>query len=90
MSAVIKIWVNRYSTIQNTDHFKLGDMYRRDVLTILVLFIGSIDAYSDNGKICPRNLILNGTNLITNYRKQILVMGITHLGCQACRNQAVR
>jgi hypothetical protein len=34
--------------------------------------------------------VVNGTNLITNYRQQILVLGVTHLGCQACRNQAIR
>jgi len=65
-------------------------MYRQEFLVVFVLYIVSISAYPDNEKICPRNLVLNGTNLITDYRKQILVMGITHLGCQACRNQAVR
>jgi hypothetical protein len=65
-------------------------MYRQVVLVVFVFCVGSICGYSDNGKVCPRNLVLNGTNLITNYRKQILVMGVTHLGCQACRNQAIR
>jgi len=65
-------------------------MYRQAILTVFVLFIGSISGYSDIGKICPRNLIINGTNLITNYRQQILVLGVTHQGCQACRNQAIR
>ena len=69
-------------------------MYREGILAAAVvvvgLFIGAIDAYPDKGKVCPRNLVVNGTNLITNYRQQILVMGITHLGCQACRNQAIR
>jgi hypothetical protein len=65
-------------------------MYRQEVLIAFVLFIVSIGAYPDNGNVCVRNLVINGTNLITNYRKQILVMGISHLGCQACRNQAVR
>ncbi len=65
-------------------------MYRQEVLIVFVLFIVSIGAYPDKGKVCPRNLTINGTNLITNYRQQILVMGITHLGCQACRNQAIR
>jgi hypothetical protein len=65
-------------------------MYRQEVIALLVLFIVSIHANPDKGKVCPRNLISNGTNLITDYRKQILVMGITHLGCQACRNQAIR
>ena len=65
-------------------------MYRQDVLVIFVLFTISINAYLHNQKFCLRHLIINGTNLTTNYRKQILVMGITHLGCQACRNQAVR
>ncbi|CAF1356243.1 unnamed protein product [Adineta steineri] len=65
-------------------------MYRQEALTVFILFIISINANPDKGKICMKNLIINGTNLITNYRKQILVMGITHLGCQACRNQAIR
>lgn len=68
-------------------------MYREGVLTTvvaIVLLISTVDAYPDKGKVCPRNLIVNGTNLITNYRQQILVLGVTHLGCQACRNQAVR
>ena len=68
-------------------------MYREGVLTAvvaIVLLIATVDAYPDKGKVCPRNLIVNGTNLITNYRQQILVLGVTHLGCQACRNQAVR
>ena len=65
-------------------------MYRQVALTVLALFIVTINAYSENGKICQRNLVLNGTNLIKDYRRQILVMGITHLGCQACRNQAIR
>jgi hypothetical protein len=65
-------------------------MYRQEALTVFVLFIVSICGYPDKGKICPHNFVINGTNLITNYRKQILVMGITHLGCQACRNQAIR
>lgn len=65
-------------------------MYRQEVLTVFVLFIVSIYAYPEKGKICPYNLVINGTNLITNYRKEILVLGVTHLGCQACRNQAIR
>ena len=67
-------------------------MHRLGVLTaaLLLVVIVSIDAYRENEKVCLRNLLINGTNLITNYRKQILVVGISHLGCQACRNQAVR
>ena len=75
------------------DHFKLGNMYRQKILAIFVLFIVviSIAAYSaKNEKICSQNFMINGTNLVTNYRKQVLVIGVTHLGCQACRNQAIK
>ncbi len=65
-------------------------MYRQEALVVFILFLGLIGAYPDKGKVCPRNLVVNGTNLITNYRQQILVLGVTHLGCQACRNQAIR
>jgi hypothetical protein len=65
-------------------------MHREEVLIVCVFLVISISAYQDNGKFCARNLVLNGTNLITNYRRQILVLGVTNLGCQACRNQAVR
>jgi hypothetical protein len=65
-------------------------MYRQEVLAIFILFLSLIGAYPDKGKVCPRNLVVNGTNLITNYRQQVLVLGVTHLGCQACRNQAMR
>lgn len=68
----------------------LRNMYRQVGFILLTLVIISIHGYSDNGRFCPRNLILNGTNLLTNYRRQILIIGITHLGCQACRNQAIR
>ncbi|CAF0993360.1 unnamed protein product [Rotaria sordida] len=66
-------------------------MYRQKILAIFVLFIVSIAAYpAKNEKICSQNFMINGTNLVTNYRKQVLVIGVTHLGCQACRNQAIK
>ncbi|UJR21512.1 hypothetical protein I4U23_024598 [Adineta vaga] len=65
-------------------------MYRQEVLVLLILCLVSIQANPDRGLVCIRNLKINGTNLITDYRKQILVLGVTHLGCQACRNQAIR
>ena len=65
-------------------------MFRQKIFFVLILIITSIVAERDRKKTCIHNLVINGTNLITSYRKQILVMGITHLGCQACRNQAVR
>ena len=72
-------------------HFKLTNMYRQEALTIIVVLVMlSIDAYPHHENICFHNVIINGTNLLTNYRKQVLVIGISHLGCQACRNQAVR
>ena len=57
---------------------------------MLLVLIVSIDALNDNRRICVRNLIINGTQLMNNRSQQILVIGISHLGCQACRNQAVR
>lgn len=65
-------------------------MYRQEALAVFILCLTLIGAYPDKGKVCPKNLIVNGTNLITSYRQQILVLGVTHLGCQACRNQAIR
>lgn len=65
-------------------------MRRQEVLLLVVFAVVPVHAYPEKSKICPHNMVVNGTNLISQYRKQILVMGITHLGCQACRNQAVR
>lgn len=65
-------------------------MLRQEALLLAFCFIGIVNAYSDKGKVCPKNFVVNGTNLITNYRHQILVLGVTHQGCQACRNQAIR
>ncbi|CAF4647539.1 unnamed protein product, partial [Rotaria socialis] len=64
-------------------------MFGQKTLGLFMLFIISIGAYPSNQKLCSNNLKINGTNLITYNRKQVLVVGISHLGCQACRNQAV-
>lgn len=90
MSAVMKIEVDEYFHNLCTDHFKLGNMYRQEILILLVLVIVSINAYPSAEKLCSLNLKINGTSLITFYRNQALVIGISHLGCQACRNQAIR
>ncbi|CAF5050011.1 unnamed protein product, partial [Rotaria magnacalcarata] len=65
-------------------------MFGQKTLGLFMLFIVSIGAYPNNQKLCSNNLKINGTNLITSNRKQVLVVGISHLGCQACRNQAVK
>ncbi|CAF0722442.1 unnamed protein product [Adineta ricciae] len=65
-------------------------MHRQQVVALFLVCFVSIQANPDRGLVCLRNFVVNGTNLLTSYRKQILVVGVTHLGCQVCRNQAVR
>jgi hypothetical protein len=59
-------------------------------LLFALVFVIVADAYREKEQVCARHFTINGTQLMSNNRQQILVMGISHLGCQACRNQAVR
>lgn len=78
------------------DHLRLR--YRRktmhwqtiQALWVLLACLVEIDAYPEPEKMCSQKLVINGTHLVNNFPRQMLVMGISHLGCQACRNQAVR
>lgn len=56
----------------------------------VLISIVNIDSYNPKEKLCANRLYINGTRLINQPRQQALVLGISHLGCQACRNQAVR
>lgn len=65
-------------------------MYRQKILFVLILLIISIVAHGERKKTCIHNLIVNGTNLLTSYRKQLLLVGITNLNNQSSRIQANR
>lgn len=56
---------------------------------VSLLFI-SIVAQRDKKKTCIHNLLLDGTNLITTHRKQLLVIGITDFSNASSRAQANR
>ena len=57
---------------------------------LVSLLIISIVAQRDKKKTCIHNLLLDGTNLITTHRKQLLVVGITDFSNSSSRVQANR
>jgi hypothetical protein len=65
-------------------------MYRQKFFFVFILLIIAIVAHGDRKKICIRNLVINGTNLITGHRKKLLVLGITNFNNQSSRIQANR
>jgi hypothetical protein len=65
-------------------------MYRTTRLFLFSLFIISIVSQREKKKTCIHNLIINGTNLLTSHRKQLLVVGITNFNNQSSRIQANR
>ncbi len=65
-------------------------MYRQKFFFVFILIIISIAAQSDKKKICIRNLVINGTNLMTGHRKKLLVLGFTNFNNQSSRTQANR
>jgi hypothetical protein len=65
-------------------------MYQQKIFFVLIFFIISIVAEREKKKICIHNLVLDGTNLITTHRKQLLVIGITNFNNQSSRIQAHR
>ena len=65
-------------------------MYIQKIVLIFILLIISIVAQHDKKKICIHNLVINGTNLITAHRKQLLVIGIINFNNESSRIQANR
>ena len=65
-------------------------MSRVTVVLLVSLLMISIVAQRDKKKICIHNLVLDGTNLLTTHRKQLLVVGITNLANSSSRIQANR
>ncbi len=65
-------------------------MYRTTRLFLFSLFIISIVSQREKKKTCIHNLIINGTNLLTSHRKQLIVVGITNFNNQSSRIQANR
>ncbi len=65
-------------------------MYRQTIFFVFSLLIISIVAQREKKKICIHNLVINGTNLITTHRKQLLVIGITNFSNSSARIQANR
>lgn len=45
-------------------------------------------AQPEKKKNCLQNLVINGTNILTAHRKQLLVVGIVNFAEQAARQQA--
>jgi len=69
---------------------RVQKMYTQKILLIFILLIISIVAQRDKKKVCIHNLVINGTNLISGHRKQLLVVGITNFSNQSSRIQANR
>lgn len=65
-------------------------MYAQRLLVILIFLFISIVAEGERKKTCIHNLVVNQTNLLTRYRKQILVVGIINFKNQSARVQANR
>ncbi|CAF0824757.1 unnamed protein product [Rotaria sp. Silwood1] len=65
-------------------------MYRQKLFFVSILLFISIAAQDDKKKTCIQNLVVNGTNLIALYRKQLLVLGITNFNNPSSRIQANR
>ncbi|CAF3659097.1 unnamed protein product [Adineta steineri] len=65
-------------------------MYTQKIFLVFSLLIISIVAQRDKKKTCIHNLVINGTNLITSHRKQLLVLGVINLNTQSSRIQANR
>lgn len=62
--------------------------YRSIVCLWSFCFIAFVLAQSEKKKTCVQNLVINGTNLLTAHRKQLLVIGIVNFAEQAARHQA--
>jgi hypothetical protein len=66
-------------------------MYGQKIIFVFILLIISIVAQQhERKKTCIHNLVVNGTNLITANRKQLLVIGITNFNNESSRIQAHR
>jgi hypothetical protein len=65
-------------------------MQSQTTVLLIILSIISIVAQNDKKKICLHNLVINGTNLITAHRKQLLVLGIVNFAQQTARYQLNR
>ncbi|CAF0758734.1 unnamed protein product [Adineta ricciae] len=65
-------------------------MYTRKILFVLILLIISIAAQRDKKKLCIHNLVINGTNLITGHRKQLLILSVVNFNNPSSRTQANR
>jgi len=65
-------------------------MYDQRLLVLFVFLFISIVAEHEKKKTCILNLVVNQTNLLTRYRKQILVVGVVNFKDQTARVQANR
>jgi hypothetical protein len=65
-------------------------MFRQKILFVFILMIISIVAERERKKTCIHNLVINGTNLITGHRKQLIVVGMINFNNLASRIQADR
>ncbi|UJR27387.1 hypothetical protein I4U23_008677 [Adineta vaga] len=65
-------------------------MHTQKLVFIFFLFIISIVAQRDKKKLCLHNLVINGTNLITGHRKQLLVLSVINFNNPSSRTQANR
>ena len=65
-------------------------MSRHKILFVFILIIISIAAQRDRKKTCIHNLVINGTNLITGHRKQLIVVGIVNFNNLESEIQANR
>jgi hypothetical protein len=65
-------------------------MFGQKILFVFILMIISIVAERERKKTCIHNLVINGTNLITGHRKQLIVVGMINFNNLASRIQADR
>ena len=65
-------------------------MHRQTIVLVFTLLMISIVARNTRRKLCIRNLLINGTNLMTTNRKRLLVLGIVNFSDQSSRIQANR
>jgi hypothetical protein len=65
-------------------------MYRQTIVFVFSLIIISIVAERDKKTTCIHNLVINGTNLITGHRKQLLVLSVINFDNPSSRIQANR